>query len=1066
MRHTWLVWPIVIAVLACLCVGDAQARRDLDLTGRLGVGNGTAARPSVGFKYDRNNGLYRIGADNIGLSIGGTKRWDFAAATSTLTGDLVVSGSVTVGSIVGTTTQTWADGSAGTPAIRWTSDTNCGWYRIGADNVGFSAAGSKIIDYSATAVVFTPPLSGAVGSVGAPGYAFTGDLDCGLYRIGANNIGAAVNGAKVLDIGTGGLDVTGTGAFSGVVSFADGAVGAPSITNTGDTNCGIYWSAADNLDVVAAGAVVGNFSASGLAVTGVITLGNGAVGAPAYTFTSDTNLGIYRVAADDMGLVAAGAEVCGINATGLDVTGIVTVDDGAVGAPSVAFGDDTDCGIYRIGTNNVGITVGGTKQVDIDGTDVALTSGLTVTGATALNGGLALDTSVFTIANTTGVISWVPTSTTGDAATLDGTTLTSGTLLKMVAVDATMASGYYMEVLGGTNSTVVWTVGEGGATRITPNVNTIEPLYVDGILTTTADLLTLRADDDILNGGLYIECLGGSSYDTTQFSVAEGGVVTALGDSTFTGGLNTGTGYSGTGATISAAGAGQFDAAITTGAGVTAATACAFNAGFSMDSTVFVLTDATGAISWVPTNTTGDAMLADGITTTSGTILKMRADDDVLASGFYLEILGGASYDTEVFSIAEDGATAITSTQVATNSFSITNNATTSGDLITLTADDDTLDGDTYYITALGGTDHATAIWSVGEGGATLITPSAATIVPFYIDGTLTTSADLVTLKAVDATLNGGMYLECLGGNGSASVLSIGEDGATTITSTVAATNSLSIVNNASTSGDLLTLTGDDDNLDNDTFYVIAMGGTSSSTEVWSIGQGGIEEFNPTAEAAALNTVTVSSILVTTGVPVYIEVDDDVLDGGNIFQIDGGSSHDTDQFHVAEGGVVYTLGKVTATGGLDTGTGYSGTGATVTAAGAASFDSTITAAGAATFPVLATETVSGNSDTITSANYGTTIFYTQAGAVAVTLPAAGEPIGSWFRCVNANSDTTAPTYSTPVADNLVTFNNASADSVTFGAGHRIGSSVLFISNGSFWVVWNESASNTMTVTDA
>ncbi|HUV38610.1 MAG TPA: hypothetical protein VMY39_03310, partial [Planctomycetota bacterium] len=109
---------------------------------------------------------------------------------------------------------------------------------------------------------------------------------------------------------------------------------------------------------------------------------------------------------------------------------------------------------------------------------------------------------------------------------------------------------------------------------------------------------------------------------------------------------------------------------------------------------------------------------------------------------------------------------------------------------------------------------------------------------------------------------------------------------------------------------------------------------------------------------------------------------------------------------------------------------------------------------------------SGASDTIDSTNYGTTIFYTQAGAVAVTLPAAGEGAGSWFRCVNANSDTTAPTYTTPVADNLVAFNNATADSVTFGTGHRIGSSVLFISNGSFWVAINENGACTMTVTDA
>lgn len=39
------------------------------------------------------------------------------------------------------------------------------------------------------------------GTVGAPGISFVDDADTGFYRIGANNIGVAVNGTKVVDIG-------------------------------------------------------------------------------------------------------------------------------------------------------------------------------------------------------------------------------------------------------------------------------------------------------------------------------------------------------------------------------------------------------------------------------------------------------------------------------------------------------------------------------------------------------------------------------------------------------------------------------------------------------------------------------------------------------------------------------------------------------------------------------------------------------------------------------------------------------------------------------------------------
>ncbi len=48
------------------------------------------------------------------------------------------------------------------------------------------------------------------GLVSLPSITFASDLDTGFYRIGTNNFGASAAGAKVLDIGTTGLTVTGT----------------------------------------------------------------------------------------------------------------------------------------------------------------------------------------------------------------------------------------------------------------------------------------------------------------------------------------------------------------------------------------------------------------------------------------------------------------------------------------------------------------------------------------------------------------------------------------------------------------------------------------------------------------------------------------------------------------------------------------------------------------------------------------------------------------------------------------------------------------------------------------
>ena len=58
-----------------------------------------------------------------------------------------------------------------------------------------------------------------------------------------------------------------------------------------------------------------------LYVTGDIRAADGSVGAPAFRFTSDTNTGIFRSGADDMGFVAGGAERFAANGNGLDLGG-------------------------------------------------------------------------------------------------------------------------------------------------------------------------------------------------------------------------------------------------------------------------------------------------------------------------------------------------------------------------------------------------------------------------------------------------------------------------------------------------------------------------------------------------------------------------------------------------------------------------------------------------------------------------------------------------------------------------------------------------------------------------
>ena len=84
--------------------------------------------------------------------------------------------------------------------------------------------------------------------------------------------------------------------ITGIASFPDGSASAPSITNTGDTNTGIFFGAADQVDISVGGTGIVSVTSTGLGVTGNITAtGNITMGdadTDNITFNADVNSSI------------------------------------------------------------------------------------------------------------------------------------------------------------------------------------------------------------------------------------------------------------------------------------------------------------------------------------------------------------------------------------------------------------------------------------------------------------------------------------------------------------------------------------------------------------------------------------------------------------------------------------------------------------------------------------------------------------------------------------------------------------------------------------------------------
>lgn len=342
-----------------------------------------------------------LAAEGIGITTSGivvntsTVEADFATrAIIAGTGISVTNGNGVDGNITIAATgssSALGDGTALLPSMAFASDSNTGIYRIASDNLGVAAGGSKILDVDSGGLDVTGTINatsdissltnmsaanlstvGTVtastnlktgdGAVATPAMTFASDTNTGLYRIGADNLGIAANGAKVVDVATTGVSVTGT------------------LTSTGALTGGSVTTA-------------GNLSAANVSSSGQILSANGTVGAPSHSFTNDPDSGMYRIGADNIGLNVGGANIVNVSSAGVGITGrivpstVIWTNDGAVGTPTYSFSSDTDTGLYRIGTDNLGVAASGGKVLDISTAGLSVTGNTVTSGAFFANGG-------------------------------------------------------------------------------------------------------------------------------------------------------------------------------------------------------------------------------------------------------------------------------------------------------------------------------------------------------------------------------------------------------------------------------------------------------------------------------------------------------------------------------------------------------------------------------------------------------------------------------------------------------------------------------------------------------
>jgi len=91
------------------------------------------------------------------------------------------------------------DGSAASPSLNFTNDTNTGLYRVGSDQLGLAAGGTNQVTISTASVTTTVAVVGPTGlGASTPVFTFSGDTSTGLAYFGAGSMRFMNSGTPTL----------------------------------------------------------------------------------------------------------------------------------------------------------------------------------------------------------------------------------------------------------------------------------------------------------------------------------------------------------------------------------------------------------------------------------------------------------------------------------------------------------------------------------------------------------------------------------------------------------------------------------------------------------------------------------------------------------------------------------------------------------------------------------------------------------------------------------------------------------------------------------------------------
>jgi len=259
------------------------------------------------------------------------------------------------------------DGTLGAPAYSFTSEPTSGLYRSGSGVLTMSIGGASVGTFSSagwTGAVVASTIQAALGAVGTPSYTFQGDLNTGMWSPGADILTWSTGGTEYLRLSSQGLKSIASGNSGSDVSSVYSLLAkdkldfVDSSRSANNKQVEFLWSGGtlsgrfvnDAYSAASAWVSVNGGQASGISsivfstgagvaaltldssqnatLAGSLSAPLGAVGTPSYTFTGDTNTGMWSPGADTLAWSTGGSERARIDSSGnlgLGTTGPLSV---------------------------------------------------------------------------------------------------------------------------------------------------------------------------------------------------------------------------------------------------------------------------------------------------------------------------------------------------------------------------------------------------------------------------------------------------------------------------------------------------------------------------------------------------------------------------------------------------------------------------------------------------------------------------------------------------------------------------------------------------------------------